>query len=269
MRNSSPGCNTAAAARPRALARLIGVDVRFGPRRVLRDITLEVAPGDFWTLIGPNGAGKSTVMGMISRLIAHDSGLIDFEGKDIGKWKSKELSKRLAILTQSNNIQMKLTVRELVTFGRFPYSGNRVTPEDQKIIDRAIAYMELEEFQDRFIDELSGGQRQRAMIAMVIAQDTEYVLLDEPTNNLDIYHATNMMKIVRRLCDELGKTVILVLHEINYAAFYSDYICAFKDGKIAKFGTVEEVMTKENLSQIYQVDFEILTIAGKPLSIYY
>ena len=93
--NSSPGCNTAAAARPRALARLIGVDVRFGPRRVLRDITLEVAPGDFWTLIGPNGAGKSTVMGMISRLIAHDSGLVDFEGKDIGKWKSKELSKRL------------------------------------------------------------------------------------------------------------------------------------------------------------------------------
>jgi len=104
---------------------------------------------------------------------------------------------------------------------------------------------------------------------MVIAQDTEYVLLDEPTNNLDIYHATNMMKTVRRLCDELGKTVILVLHEINYAAFYSDYICAFKDGKIARFGTVEEVMTKENLSQIYGVDFEILTIAGKPLSIYY
>lgn len=104
---------------------------------------------------------------------------------------------------------------------------------------------------------------------MVIAQDTEYVLLDEPTNNLDIYHATNMMKTVRRLCDELGKTVILVLHEINYVAFYSDYICAFKNGKIAKFGTVEEVMTKENLSEIYQVDFEILNIAGKPLSIYY
>ena len=251
---------------------------QYDGKTVVDGVSFAIPKGKVISLIGPNGAGKSTVMGMISRLIAHDSGLVDFEGKDIGKWKSKELSKRLAILTQSNNIQMKLTVRELVTFGRFPYSGNRVTPEDQKIIDRAIAYMELEEFQDRFIDELSGGQRQRAMIAMVIAQDTEYVLLDEPTNNLDIYHATNMMKIVRRLCDELGKTVILVLHEIkvilvlheiNYAAFYSDYICAFKDGKIAKFGTVEEVMTKENLSQIYQVDFEILTIAGKPLSIYY
>ena len=208
-------------------------------------------------------------MGIISRLIARDSGLVEFDGNDIAKWKSRELSKRLAILTQSNNIQMKLTVRELVAFGRFPYSGGRITEEDKKIIDQAIAYMELEEFQDRFIDELSGGQRQRACIAMVIAQDTEYVLLDEPTNNLDIYHATNMMKIVRRLCDELGKTVVLVLHEINYAAFYSDYICAFVDGKIAKFGTVREVMTKENLSQIYNVDFEIQEIEGKPLSIYY
>ena len=151
----------------------------------------------------------------------------------------------------------------------YGYSGGRTTPEDQRVIDQAISYMELEKFQDRFIDELSGGQRQRALIAMVIAQDTEYVLLDEPTNNLDIYHATNMMRTVRKLCDELGKTVILVLHEINYAAFYSDYICAFVDGKVAKFGTVEEVMTKENLSAIYQVDFEILEIEGKPLSIYY
>ena len=246
-----------------------GLSVGYGGRPLLEHIALSVRRGEIVTLIGPNGAGKSTVMGIISRLIARDAGLVDFEGKDIAKWKSKELSKRLAILTQSNSIQMKLTVRELVTFGRFPYSGGRTTPEDQRIIDQAIAYMELEEFQDRFIDELSGGQRQRALIAMVIAQDTEYVLLDEPTNNLDIYHATNMMRTVRKLCDELGKTVILVLHEINYAAFYSDYICAFVDGKVAKFGTVEEVMTKENLSAIYQVDFEILEIEGKPLSIYY
>ena len=242
---------------------------RYDVKTVVDGVSFQIPKGKVISLIGPNGAGKSTVMGIISRLIARDSGLVDFDGRDIGKWKSKELSKRLAILTQSNNIQMKLTVRELVTFGRFPYSGSRITPEDQAIIDRAISYMELEDFQDRFIDELSGGQRQRAMIAMVIAQDTEYILLDEPTNNLDIYHATNMMKTVRRLCDELGKTVILVLHEINYAAFYSDYICAFKDGKIAKFGTVEEVITKENLSEIYRVDFEILNIAGRPLSIYY
>ena len=237
---------------------------QYDGKRVVDGVSFSIPKGKVLSLIGPNGAGKSTVMGMLSRLIARDSGLVDFAGRDIAQWKSKELAKRLAILTQSNHIEMKLTVRELVTFGRFPYSGSRVTQEDQ-----AIAYMELEEFQDRFLDELSGGQRQRAMIAMVIAQDTEYVLLDEPTNNLDIYHATNMMKIVRRLCDELGKTVILVLHEINYAAFYSDYICAFVDGKIAQFGTVKEVITRENLARIYHVDFEILEIQGKPLSIYY
>lgn len=238
-------------------------------KTVVDSVSFEIPKGKVLSLIGPNGAGKSTVMGMISRLIARDEGMVDFHGKDIGKWKSRELSKKLAILTQSNQIQMKLTVQELVAFGRFPYSGNRITKEDQEIIDQAIAYMELEEMRDRFIDELSGGQRQRAMIAMVIAQDTDYVLMDEPTNNLDIYHAANMMKIVRRLCDELGKTVVLVLHEINYAAFYSDYICAFVDGRIAKFGTVEEVMTKENLSEIYQVDFEIQMVKGRPLAIYY
>lgn len=242
---------------------------KYDGKTVVDEVSFEIPKGKVISLIGPNGAGKSTVMGLISRLIARDSGDVSFEGRDISKWKSKELAKRLAILTQSNNIQMKLTVEELVAFGRFPYSGGRLTDEDKTIIERAISYMELEEFRNRFIDELSGGQRQRAYIAMVIAQDTEYVLLDEPTNNLDIYHATNMMKIVRRLCDELGKTVILVLHEINYAAFYSDYICAFKDGKIAKFGTVQEVITKECLSEIYDVDFEIMEIDGKPLSIYY
>jgi len=242
---------------------------KYDGRAVVNAVSFEIPKGKVISLIGPNGAGKSTVMGMISRLVAKDSGVISFEEKDLSKWKSKELAKRLAILTQHNNVQMKLTVKELVSFGRFPYSGSHLTQEDYDIIDKAIAYMELEEFEDRFIDELSGGQRQRAYIAMVIAQDTEYVLLDEPTNNLDIYHATNMMKTVRKLCDELGKTVILVLHEINYAAFYSDYICAFKDGKIAKFGTVEEVVTKETLSEIYKVDFEIMEVSGKPLTIYY
>lgn len=242
---------------------------KYDGKTVVDAVSFEIPKGKVLSLIGPNGAGKSTVMGMISRLIARDAGLVDFEGRDISKWKSRELAKRLAILTQTNNVQMKLTVRELVTFGRFPYSGNHPTAEDESIITQSLEYMELQDIQNQFIDELSGGQRQRAYIAMVIAQDTEYVLLDEPTNNLDVYHASNMMKIVRRLCDELGKTVILVLHEINYAAFYSDYICAFKDGKIYKLGTVPEVMTKENLSAIYNVDFEIMEIEGKPMSIYY
>ena len=236
---------------------------------VVDDVSLELPHGKVISMIGPNGAGKSTVLGMISRLVAKSSGAVEFQGKDLEKWESRELAKHLAILTPANNVQMKLTVRELVAFGRFPHSGSNLSQKDWEIVDRSIRYMELESFAERFIDEMSGGQRQRAFIAMVLAQDTEYVLLDEPTNNLDIYHATQMMKLVRRLCDELGKTVILVLHEINLAAFYSDYICAFKSGKIAAWGTVNEVMTPEQLKLIYGVDFQIHEIDGRPLAIFH
>ena len=236
---------------------------------VVDDVSLELPHGKVISMIGPNGAGKSTVLGMISRLVARSSGAVEFQGKDLDKWESRELAKHLAILTQANNVQMKLTVRELVAFGRFPHSGSNLSQKDWEIVDRSISYMELEDFAERFIDEMSGGQRQRAFIAMVLAQDTEYVLLDEPTNNLDIYHATQMMKLVRRLCDELGKTVILLLHEINLAAFYSDYICAFKNGKIAAWGTVNEVMTPEQLKLIYGVDFQIHEIDGRPLAIFH
>lgn len=236
---------------------------------VVDDVSLDLPHGKVISMIGPNGAGKSTVLGMISRLVAKSSGAVEFQGKDLEKWESRELAKHLAILTQANNVQMKLTVRELVAFGRFPHSGSNLSQKDWEIVDRSISYMELEDFAERFIDEMSGGQRQRAFIAMVLAQDTEYVLLDEPTNNLDIYHATQMMKLVRRLCDELGKTVILVLHEINLAAFYSDYICAFKNGKIAAWGTLNEVMTPEQLKLIYGVDFQIHEIDGRPLAIFH
>lgn len=236
---------------------------------VVDDVSLELPHGKVISFIGPNGAGKSTVLGMIARLVERNAGRVEFRGKDVREWDDRELARHLAILTQANNVQMKLTVRELVSFGRFPHSGTHLTGRDHEIVDRAIAYMELEPFADRFIDEMSGGQRQRAFIAMVLAQDTEYVLLDEPTNNLDIYHATQMMKLVRRLCDELGKTVILVLHEINLAAFYSDYICAFQDGRIAAFGTVNDVMTKDTLRSLYGVDFEIHRIDGRPLAIFH
>ncbi len=236
---------------------------------VVDDVSIEFPQRKVISLIGPNGAGKSTVLGMAARLVVRSAGTIEFKGRDVGSWNSRELARHLAILTQSSHVQMKLTVRELVAFGRFPHSGTHLSREDWEKVDQAIAYMELEDYSERFIDEMSGGQRQRAMIAMVLAQDTEFVLLDEPTNNLDIYHATQMMKLVRRLCSELGKTVILVLHEINLAAFYSDYICAFKNGRVAAWGTVDEVMTRECLRDIYGVDFEIREIDGRPLAIYH
>lgn len=232
-------------------------------------ITMEFEPGKVTSIIGPNGAGKSTVLSMISRLLKYDDGSAVFEGTEIRTWNSKALAKKLAILSQTNQTELKLSIRELVSFGRFPYSGNRLTDDDEKIVDQALDYMELRDMEDCFIDELSGGQRQRAYIAMILAQDTPYILLDEPTASLDIHHAVNLMRIVRCLSDELDKTVIVVLHEINYAAFYSDYILAMKDGKIAAYGSVDEVITKENLHNIYEADFEILNVNGKPMCIYY
>ncbi len=237
--------------------------------RVVDDVSFDLPAGEVISLIGPNGAGKSTVFGMVSRLLERTDGDILFDGKDVRDWESRALSRRMAILPQTTTTQMKITVEELVAFGRFPHSGSHLTAEDRAIVDRAIGYMELEPFRTRFIDEMSGGQRQRAFIAMVLAQDTDYVFLDEPTNNLDVYHATRMMKLVRRLCDELGKTVVLVLHEINLAAFYSDRILAFRDGKLAAQGPVKDVMTTDTLKRVYGVDFEIHEVDGKPLSIYH
>ncbi len=245
------------------------INKSYNEKHVVKDVTFQLPRGKVISLIGPNGAGKSTVLNIITRLIAQDNGEVHIDDKALDNWKSKELAKKLAILTQTNNIQMKLTIRELVSFGRFPYSGSNLTKEDEAKVADAIAYMELEEFSDRFIDELSGGQLQRAYIAMVIAQDTEFIFLDEPTNNLDIYHSSNLMKLVRKLSEELGKTVILVLHEINFASAYSDYIAAFKDGYLYKFGEVGEIMTKAVLKDLYNVEFDIQIINGKPISIYY
>lgn len=242
---------------------------QYDDKTVVDDVSITLPRGKVIALIGPNGAGKSTVLGMASRLVPASHGSILFEGRELHEWNNRELAKRLAILTQSNNVQMKLTVRELVSFGRFPHSGSNLTAEDWAMVDKAIDYMALTDFAERFIDEMSGGQRQRAFIAMVLAQDTDCVMLDEPTNNLDIYHATQMMTLVRKLCDELGKTVILVLHEINLAAYYCDLICAFKDGRVAAYGPVEEVMTPERLEAIYDVPFEIHEIAGRPMAIYH
>ncbi len=238
-------------------------------KKVVNSVNFTIPKGKVTSFIGPNGAGKSTVLNMITRLIESNEGEIYFKEKELKKWDSNELSKKLAILTQANNVTMKLTVKELVSFGRFPYSGSRLNDEDLKIVDDAIKYMELDEMSDRFIDELSGGQRQRAYIAMVIAQDTEYIFLDEPTNNLDIYHSSNLMKTLRRLCDDLGKTVVCVLHEINFASSYSDYIAAFKNGELYKFDEVINVMTKENLKHLYNVEFDIQMINNKPISIYF
>src|SRR6185437_12576181 len=157
--------------------------------------------------------------------------------------------KRVSILKQSNYMNVRLTVRELVSFGRFPYSKGRLTNEDEDMVNQAIDYMNLWELEDSLLDELSGGQKQRAFIAMVIAQDTDYILLDEPLNNLDMKHSVQIMKILRKLVDDLGKTVVIVLHDINFASVYSDRIVALKNGKLVKNGPTHEIINSDALRE--------------------
>lgn len=241
----------------------------YNNKNVITDVSVKIAKGKITSFIGPNGAGKSTLLSMISRLIAKDEGEIFIDGMDLTRCKNNDLAKKISILKQSNHINVRLTVKELVSFGRFPYSQGRLTKEDRKFVNEAIRYMELEEIQDKYLDQLSGGQRQRAYIAMVIAQDTEYVLLDEPLNNLDMKHSVQIMKTLRRLTDELGKTVVIVIHDINFASCYSDYIVAMKDGRVIKEGTTDQIITPSVLNQVYDMNFKIEEIDKEKICVFY
>lgn len=251
------------------MVKVRGVSKQYGGKKVVDNVSVDIAQGKITSFIGPNGAGKSTLMSMVSRLIKKDEGEIVIDGQEIGGWNSGELAKKISILKQSNHINIRLTVKDLVSFGRFPYSQGKLTKEDMKYVDEAIAYMELETMSNKYLDELSGGQKQRAFIAMVIAQNTEYVLLDEPLNNLDMKHSVQIMKVLRRLVDELGKTVVLVIHDINFASCYSDYIVALKDGKIVKEGTTDEIMDQAVLREVYDMDIPIENIGGNKICVYF
>lgn len=237
-------------------------EVEIGP------VSLEFPNNAITALIGPNGAGKSTLLTMIGRLLGVDSGTINVGPYDVGAAKSKDLAKVLSILRQDNHFVTRLTVRQLVSFGRFPYSHGRLTAEDEEIISRYIEFLNLGALQGRYLDELSGGQRQRAYVAMVLCQETEYVLLDEPLNNLDISHSVDIMAHLRTAVREMGRTMVVVLHDINFAARYADYICAVKDGQIVEHGPTRELMRSEVLSPIFGTQIDIVEGPHGPVACY-
>lgn len=221
-------------------------------------VDLKIPHGGITALVGPNGAGKSTLLTMIGRLLNMDEGEIKVANYDVATTNSKDLAKIVSVLRQENHFVTKLTVRQLVAFGRFPYSQGRLTQEDEEIVSRYIDFLNLADLENRYLDQLSGGQRQRAYVAMVLTQETEYVLLDEPLNNLDIAHSVQMMKHLKNAAQELGRTFIIVLHDINFAARYADYICAVKDGQIMEFGSTESVMTSEKLTDIFGTPIQVI-----------
>lgn len=245
------------------------ISKQYNNKNVVDNISLKIPKGKITSFIGPNGAGKSTLLSMISRLIEKDSGQVFIEGKEIGEWNNGDLAKKISILKQSNHITVRLTIKELVSFGRFPYCQGNLSKEDWKYVDDAIEYMKLKEIENKYLDQLSGGQRQRAYIAMVIAQNTEYILLDEPLNNLDMKHSVEIMKILKSLVKDFGKTIILVIHDINFASCYSDYIVALKDGKVAKEGKTDYIIDKSILEEIYEMDFKIENIHDNKICVYF
>ncbi|SEN70345.1 iron complex transport system ATP-binding protein [Loktanella fryxellensis] len=235
---------------------------------VLDGVDLILPQGGVTAVIGPNGAGKSTLLSVMGRMIRADAGRVTLDGRDLATAPGSEVARRLAVLRQDNQPSARLTVQDLVTFGRYPHSHGRTTAQDRVHVARAIAYLGLGDLADRFLDELSGGQRQRAFIAMVLAQDTDVILLDEPLNNLDMRHAVGIMALLRDAARDLGKTILVVLHDINMAAAYCDRIVVMQDGRLIHHGPPEEIMTDALLSRVYATPVTVHRVAGRLVALY-
>jgi iron complex transport system ATP-binding protein len=248
---------------------LTDVTMTYGDLTVLGPVTLDIPAGGVTALVGPNGAGKSTLLTIVGRLATATSGRVTIAGHDVTTTPGRALAKIVSILRQENHFVTRLTVRELVGFGRFPHSQGRLTADDHARIDEAIAFLDLTELSGRYLDQLSGGQRQRAYVAMVLAQDTDYILLDEPLNNLDMKHAVAMMGQLRRAADELGKTIVIVVHDINFAAAYADRIVALSDGRVVHVGTPDDLMTSSTLENVFGTPVEVRRDGPYPLAVYY
>ncbi|GAA0997493.1 ATP-binding cassette domain-containing protein [Nocardiopsis tropica] len=248
---------------------LSGVRKEYSGEVAIGPVDLRIPRGGVTALVGPNGAGKSTLLTMTGRLLGLDAGVIEIAGHDVARTASKDLAKVVSVLRQENHFVTRLTVRQLVAFGRFPHSRGRLTAADEEVVSRAIDFLDLGGLENRYLDQLSGGQRQRAYVAMVLSQETEYVLLDEPLNNLDMRHSAQMMRHLRRVAEELERTVVVVLHDINFAGHYADRICAVKDGAVVEFGTPAEIMTGEVLTRVFETPVTVVEGPRGPLAVYY
>ena len=245
---------------------LENINHTIGGKPILQNVSLSLPTGQVIALIGPNGAGKSTLFSLMARLKPlTEGGRIAFDEHDISTTSNKDLATVVSMLSQENHIQGRLRVKELLMFGRYPHHGGQPTPADHEFVNAMLTKFELEPFAERFLVELSGGQKQRVLIAMVICQDTPYVLLDEPLNNLDMYHAGKLMRILRTLTTVQGKTVVIVLHDINQASQFADTVVMMKAGQVMATGTPSEVLTFDNMRDLFGVEVAILELNGRPV----
>src|SRR5699024_10247165 len=248
---------------------LENVTKTYSGETTLGPIDPEIPSGGITSLVGPHGAGKSTLLTMMGRMLTPDSGNVTVGVLAVANSRSNDVARKLDILLQQNHCVTRLTVRQLIGVGRYPHSHGRLTIDDEKHINASLEFLSLTALQDRYLDELSGGQRQRAYVAMVLAQDTEYVFLDEPLNNLDMSHSVQMMRQLRKAADELGRTVIMVMHDINFASRYSDHILAMNDGQVTHFDSCADTMKSSVLSEIFGTSVRIIDDVDGPLAVYF
>lgn len=235
------------------------INIGYGERLIVKNLSVDIPDKKITTIIGSNGCGKSTLLKAITRIISHQSGSVVLDGENISKESTKILAKKMAILPQAPESASGLTVGELVSYGRFPYQKGfgRLTKKDYEVIDWALEVTGTTDFKFRPVDSLSGGQRQRVWIAMALAQETEIIFLDEPTTYLDMAHQLEVLELLQKLNEEQERTIVMVLHDLNQAARFADYIIALKDGEIVKAGSCEEVMNRHVLKKVFHIDAEI------------
>ncbi len=227
---------------------------------VFHDIDMEIPKGKITTLIGSNGSGKSTILKTMSRLIVPSEGAVYLEGKSIHSMPTNIVAQKLALLPQSAQTPNGITVEDLIEYGRFPYRTrlSGLTSKDREIICWALSSTNMTELAHREMDQLSGGQRQRGWIAMALAQKTGILFLDEPTTYLDISHQLEILQLLRKLNLEQGVTIVMVLHDLNHAVMFSDYLISIKDGRKYSSGSPEEVITSKTLLEVFDVEAEVI-----------
>jgi iron complex transport system ATP-binding protein len=252
-----------------ARLRTRALTVGYGEEPVVRDLDLTIADGRVTTIVGPNGCGKSTLLRTMARLLKPSSGTVLLDGEPVRDIATREVARRMALLPQSPIAPDGLLVRDLVGRGRHPHQRwfSQWSPDDEAIVESALAMTDTSDLRDRALDQLSGGQRQRAWIAMTLAQDTEIMLLDEPTTYLDLAHQVEVLDLVTRLNRQRGRTVVMVLHDLNLAARYSDVIVVMKDGVVVREGDPTTVFTPEMLAEVFGLDADVLTDPGTGLPI--
>ncbi len=237
----------------------VDLNIGYGERLIVNNLSLTIPDKKITTIIGPNGCGKSTLLKAMTRIIPKKSGAVLLDGVNISKESTKALAKKMAILPQTPESTNGLTVSELVSYGRFPYQKGfgQLTKKDFEVIEWALEVTGTKDFKYRPVDALSGGQRQRVWIAMALAQETDIIFLDEPTTYLDMAHQLEILELLQRLNTEQERTIIMVLHDLNQAARFADYIIALKDGKIVEAGTCEKVIHHDVLKKVFQIDAKI------------